>query len=327
MQRMTTFPFLARPRHLLWPCGYLNLQPTTMQPPAFTKMSLRSLLLLACCSLAAASEWTFTGGKATLAKKGDPEGSSLSFGPSEPLASTIPLASRDVLKLQFTLTDGETVGRPHQALLLVKDTQSSLEAFFPLSVKESSGRAKVDLSHKDIPAHLLDAAVLELSVVLGGPGAGSSMTQIGSVAPIVDPAAKAMHEKKRAQELGEGEVVYKPKAEIRHVFRADPKNPPKVITLVFLMAVIAGFVGLFTAWFTVLGANFKHLPKALQAAPVSHTLFLASLLLLEGLFFMYYTSWNLFQVLAGAGVVGLMAFLSGSRALREVRARRERGER
>jgi oligosaccharyltransferase complex subunit delta (ribophorin II) len=76
-----------------------------------------------------------------------------------------------------------------------------------------------------------------------------------------------------------------------------------------------------------LGANLKHLPKALQAAPVSHTLFLASLLSLEGLFFMYYTSWSLFQVLAGASVVSVTAFLSGSRALREVRARRERSER
>jgi oligosaccharyltransferase complex subunit delta (ribophorin II) len=82
-----------------------------------------------------------------------------------------------------------------------------------------------------------------------------------------------------------------------------------------------------TQWFGVLGANFKHLPKALQAAPVSHTLFFASLLSLEGLFFMYYTTWNLFQVLAGASVVALTAFLSGSRALREVRTRRERGER
>jgi hypothetical protein len=75
LEGVTTFPFLARPRHLYR--GYLNLQRslTTMQPPTLANMSIRSLLLLACCSLVAASEWTFTGGKATLAKKGDPEGS------------------------------------------------------------------------------------------------------------------------------------------------------------------------------------------------------------------------------------------------------------
>lgn len=47
---------------------------------------------------------------------------------------------------------------------------------------------------------------------------------------------------------------------------------------------------------------------------------------LEGLFFLYYTKWNLFQTLIGAAVVGVVATFSGSRALREVRLRRERGE-
>jgi len=51
------------------------------------------------------------------------------------------------------------------------------------------------------------------------------------------------------------------------------------------------------------------------------------LLSLEGIFFMYYTQWNLFQTLAGMAVVGPVALFSGSRALREVRARREKGER
>jgi oligosaccharyltransferase complex subunit delta (ribophorin II) len=80
-------------------------------------------------------------------------------------------------------------------------------------------------------------------------------------------------------------------------------------------------------WFPILGGNFNHLPKALKDAPVSHPLFFGSLIALEGIFFMYYTQWNLFQTLAGMSVVGPVAFLSGSRALREVRARREKGER
>lgn len=63
------------------------------------------------------------------------------------------------------------------------------------------------------------------------------------------------------------------------------------------------------------------------AAPIAHSLFFGSLLALEGLFVLYYTQWNLFQTLGGVGVVGLVSFLSGSRALREVKARRERGER
>ena len=46
---------------------------------------------------------------------------------------------------------------------------------------------------------------------------------------------------------------------------------------------------------------------------------------MEVVFFMYYTSWNLFQTLPVAVSIGLVAFLSGSRALREVQGRRLAG--
>jgi len=281
-----------------------------------------------CCSFAAA-EWTFSGGKATIASRGDPIGSSSSFNPNKPFANTVPLSPKDVLKLSFTLKDGDTVGRPHQAFLLIKDSLGELETFFPLAVKESTGKAKIDISQKEIPAHLLDTPELDLTLVLGsfGSSTSGSLIPIGKVAPILDAAAKAALEKQREKDFGEDNVVYKPKDEIRHIFRDDPKSPSKIITLIFLLAVIAAYAGIFGVWFPVLGANFKHLPKALRSAPVSHPLFLASLMSLEGLFFMYYTSWNLFQTLGGVGLVGVVAFLSGSRALREVRARRERGER
>lgn len=36
---------------------------------------------------------------------------------------------------------------------------------------------------------------------------------------------------------------------------------------------------------------------------------------MEGVFFLYYTQWNLFQVLPAIGVVGVTAFLSGNKAL------------
>lgn len=42
---------------------------------------------------------------------------------------------------------------------------------------------------------------------------------------------------------------------------------------------------------------------------------------------MYYLKWNLFKTLAAALCVAPVAFLSGSRALREVRGRRVKGDR
>lgn len=61
------------------------------------------------------------------------------------------------------------------------------------------------------------------------------------------------------------------------------------------------------------------------AAPISHALFVGSILAMEGVFFLYYTSWNLFQTLPVAGVIGVVAFYSGSKALSEVQERRLAG--
>ena len=71
----------------------------------------------------------------------------------------------------------------------------------------------------------------------------------------------------------------------------------------------------------------NHLQKAMGAAPVSHAAFFGSILAMEGVFFMYYSTWNLFQTLPAAGVVGTVALLSGTKALGEVQSRRLAGER
>lgn len=74
-----------------------------------------------------------------------------------------------------------------------------------------------------------------------------------------------------------------------------------------------------------LGGNINHVSKALSDAPVSHALFVGSVIGIEGIFFLYYTSWNLFKTLPVLAAVGLVAFLSGSRALTEVQERRLAG--
>lgn len=83
---------------------------------------------------------------------------------------------------------------------------------------------------------------------------------------------------------------------------------------------------LLASW-AILGANLGHFGKAMNKAPVSHMLFLGSVVAMEGVFFLYYTSWNLFQTLPAAGVLGVVAIVSGSRALTEVQDRRLAGER
>ncbi len=65
----------------------------------------------------------------------------------------------------------------------------------------------------------------------------------------------------------------------------------------------------------------------MSAAPLSHAAFFGSILAMEGVFFLYYSSWNLFQTLPVVGVVGTVAILSGTKALGEVQSRRLAGER
>jgi oligosaccharyltransferase complex subunit delta (ribophorin II) len=114
--------------------------------------------------------------------------------------------------------------------------------------------------------------------------------------------------------------------EINHIFRGDTRSPPKILTLVFTLAVVGALPILLGTW-VFLGANLSQLPKAFGAAPLSHTFFFGSIVAMEGLFYMYYTSWNLGQLLPAAGVVGLVTFLSASGALTEVQERRLNGER
>ena len=124
--------------------------------------------------------------------------------------------------------------------------------------------------------------------------------------------------------IPEPPVRYAAAEEIHHIFKEEPRSPPSIISLVFVAAVVAALPVLLGVW-AALGANVSHVGKALGDAPVSHALFYGSIVSMEGIFFMYYTSWNLFQTLPAAGVVALVAFLSGSRALTEVQERRLAG--
>lgn len=119
-------------------------------------------------------------------------------------------------------------------------------------------------------------------------------------------------------------VRYGKRDEIHHVFREDPKSPSKIITVVFTAAVLAALPALLIGW-VALGANGNHIGRAMSGAPIAHTLFFGSVLAIEGVFFLYYTSWNLFQTLPVALIFGAVAYVSGSKALTEVQERRLQG--
>ena len=93
-----------------------------------------------------------------------------------------------------------------------------------------------------------------------------------------------------------------------------------------MLAVLFTLPALMGMW-VGLGGNFDHDGKAFGASPIAHSLFFGSIVAMEGVFFLYYYSWTLFQTLPVAGVVAIVAYVSGSRALTEVQERRLAGQR
>lgn len=173
-------------------------------------------------------------------------------------------------------------------------------------------------THNIIPSQLLASSKpLKASIVIGS---------FGSSTPYKSPAFDLSIAKDPNVQppKSEPQPRYGQQPEINHIFRPDPKSPPKIISLVFGAAVVACLPVLLGAW-GLLGGNVNHLSKALGAAPVSHGLFFGGIVAMEGVFFLYYTSWNLFQVLPVASGVALVIFLSGTRALSEVQERRLAG--
>lgn len=105
---------------------------------------------------------------------------------------------------------------------------------------EERGRRLTSLqTHKDLPVQLLTSQTpLEASIILGSTGATKgSVTAVFDIAVKLDPGHPTASP---AAPLRYGKL-----GEIHHIFRADPKNPPKVVSLVFAAGVLATVPALF----------------------------------------------------------------------------------
>ncbi|KAK3983913.1 Oligosaccharyltransferase subunit Ribophorin II-domain-containing protein [Cladorrhinum sp. PSN332] len=284
----------------------------------FTQSFAPALLLLAGVAQAASS-WGFDDGTLSVVAKKGGAGVKEKINSKSLLSKPVTLGSTDALKLILTTTDNGKGKRPHQAFVVLKEQDTGLEAPFPLTVKES-GKATVQISHKDLPVQfLLATEPLKASIVIGSFGSAKPLdTPVFNVKIETDPAVPPPAYEKP--------VRYGKKAEIHHIFRPDPKSPPTVISIFFAFAVVAALPVVFISWL-VLGANLGHLTKAIGAAPISHAAFFGSIVAMEFVFFLYFTSWTLFQVLPVIIAVASITVLSGSKALGEVQSRRLAGER
>ncbi|KAF2964624.1 hypothetical protein GQX73_g8951 [Xylaria multiplex] len=284
----------------------------------FLQSFVTPLVLLAAGAAQAASSWGFDDATVQVnAKKG--AGAKEKFSEAKPLSHPVAIGNTESLKVLLVAKDGGKAKRPHQAFVVLQDELTGLEAPFPMTVKEN-GKAVVDIKYTDLPIQLAaSTAPLKASVVLASFGSSQGLNKpIFSVVLKTDPnTAPLVYEKP---------LRYGKREEIHHIFRSDPKNPPKIISAFFVLVVLATVPALFLGWLA-LGANVSHLPHALSAAPIAHGVFFGSLIALEGVFYLYYVSWTLFQVLPVISIFGAATFLSGAKALGEVQSRRLAGER
>ncbi|KAL1841583.1 hypothetical protein VTJ49DRAFT_6893 [Mycothermus thermophilus] len=277
--------------------------------------SIASALLLFSAGVAqAASAWGFDEGSLQIVAKKSGDSVKEKLDPKAPLAKPVTLGSLDTLKLGLTAKDSGKGKRPHQAFLVLQEQDSGLEAPFPMMVKES-GKAAVQITHKDLPVQFLVAKKpLKASIVLASFGASQGFNAPAFEVKLeIDPNAPAPKYEKPLR--------YGKQPEIHHIFRPDPQSPPKVVSLFFTLLVVAALPALLIGW-AVLGGNVKHLSTAFSRAPISHATFFGSIVAMEFVFFLYYTTWNLFQVLPVMAAVAAVTVLSGTKALGEVQARR-----
>ncbi|KAI5267778.1 hypothetical protein E4T47_07938 [Aureobasidium subglaciale] len=270
-------------------------------------------------SLAAASSWSFEDATLSISSKGAGVGGAQKekLSPEAHLSKLIKLGPADTLKILMTTIQDQAAKRPHQAFLTLHEPTTGLEESFVFSVKES-GKARVELSQKDLPFQFLAAnAPIQAKLLIASFGSSEAYyTHAFDLDVVRDPNVPLS--------TPEPPLRYGKLAEIHHIFRSDPKSSPTILSLVFTLAVVACLPALIGGWL-FLGANFSHLSKAMNAAPVSHALFFGSIVAMEFLFFLYYSSWTLFQILPPAGLIGTVTFLSGSKALGEVQQRRLAG--
>ncbi|BCS21007.1 putative oligosaccharyltransferase subunit ribophorin II [Aspergillus puulaauensis] len=277
------------------------------------------LSLLASTALpAAAASWGFADATVSVQTKGAGVGAGLKeeIPQNGALSKPVPLGSADTLKVALTAQEGKSAKNAHQVFLLLEDPNSGLDVSYPFSVK-GNGKSRVDLTWKDIPTQFLSTSEpLDARILIGSFGSSPAYNK---------PAFQLSLARNPDEPVPTYEVSrYGKLPEIHHIFKSDPRSPPVVITLAFIATVLAALPLLAALWL-FLGANISHLPTAIKSAPIPHATFLGSLFALEGIFFLYYTSWNLFQILPAVAAVGTVAFISGSRALGEVQGRRLAG--
>lgn len=270
-------------------------------------------------SIAEANSWNFDEAIISVSSQGRADGKFRDkLSDHAVLAKLVTLTTAEKLKIILTATEDGVARRPHQAFLLLRDQETGLEATFPFSTKEN-GKGVLEFTQKELPEQFEKTSEpLRATLLLASFGESLAFSNhVFNLEVKTDPNNQRNYVKP---------LRYGKQKEIYHIFKSTPQSGPVIISIIFVLTVIASVPILFASWIYS-SANLSHLSQAMRAAPLAHTLFYGSILAMEFVFLLYYLKWNLFQVLPVAGVISLISILSGPHALSEVQNRRLSGER
>lgn len=169
------------------------------------------------------------------------------------MSQVIKLGEPYTLKVTLTTREGESPKKPHQAFLQLKDPDTGLDISYPFNVKDN-GKAKLELvgfegsqllfllsllltksvlqTQDDLPIQLLRSLhPFDAEIIIGS--FGNSVAHRGT-------AFNLQIERSTAAPIPSAEVErYGKLEEIRHIFRPSAKSPPIIVTLVFVVIVLA----------------------------------------------------------------------------------------
>ncbi|KAJ6736257.1 RIBOPHORIN II [Salix viminalis] len=227
--------------------------------------------------------------------------------------NTVSLSANHLQKLRLSFQLSSPLGhafKPHQAILklthetkvehmfvmgssgkqfeIILDFLGQVEKFFYLS-----GRYNVQLAVGD--------AVME----------NSFLKAIGHV-DLDLPAPPEKAPQPPAQPL-DPNLIYGPKAEIAHIFRAPEKLPPKKLSLTFSGLTLLPFLG-FLVGLLRLGVNLKNFPSSSVPA-VFATLFHLGIAAVLSLYMLFWLKLDLFTTLKALCFLGAFLMFVGHRIL------------
>lgn len=260
-----------------------------------------------------ASEWNAQNGQLSILTRGTIV-ESKEF--SELGNSPVFVPSQSTLEINFESHKDSKGSKAHQTFAVLSDEKTGLQFSFPASNVKPNGKAKITIPQKHVPSALQGSDDgLTLSILLGSFDNTAAAKILVSSNVYIEQSPGVAYSKPTRLQV---------KEEIKHIFKDDPARVAAPIALFFVGGAFTLLAIILLFWLSA-GPNLKELGTALQGSFVGHLGLIGSLFAYELVFILYYKGQSIFDTLAALAVITPVALFTGSRALSEVKTRREQG--